>query len=116
MFQPKVEEQMKTLASGLAALMLAVTLAIPAPASAQSFSFGFSVGPRVSYCDMYPWDCRPRWWGHRPRARINIDLGPLRFSLRARTHVARCEARFRSYNRYTDMYLGFDGDWHYCRL
>ena len=32
------------------------------------------------------------------------------------SHVARCEARYRSYNPETDMYRGFDGDWHYCRL
>jgi hypothetical protein len=97
--------------------VLAGALAIPpAPASAQSFSFGFNVGPRVSYCDMYPWDCRPRHRFFRPRARISVDLGPLRFSVRARTHVARCERRYRSYDRDTDMFLGFDGDWHRCRL
>jgi hypothetical protein len=32
------------------------------------------------------------------------------------SHVARCEARFRSYNAETDMYLGYDGDYHRCRL
>ena len=32
------------------------------------------------------------------------------------SHVAACEARYRSYNPDTDMYRGFDGDWHYCRL
>lgn len=114
---------MKKLAGGLIALVLAAALAIPAPASAQSFSFGFNVGPRLSYCDRYPWDCRPNYRIYhphhpiyRPRARISVDLGPLRFSVRARTHVARCEARFQSYDRDTDMYLGFDGDWHRCRL
>jgi hypothetical protein len=32
------------------------------------------------------------------------------------SHVARCEARFRSYNPRTDMYLGFDGQYHRCNL
>jgi hypothetical protein len=32
------------------------------------------------------------------------------------SHVARCEARFRSYSAETDMYLGYDGDYHRCRL
>lgn len=32
------------------------------------------------------------------------------------THVARCEARFRSYSAETDMYLGYDGDYHHCNL
>lgn len=32
------------------------------------------------------------------------------------SHVARCEANFRSYSAETDMYLGFDGDYHRCRL
>jgi len=32
------------------------------------------------------------------------------------THVARCEARFQSYNAETDKYLGYDGRYHYCNL
>lgn len=32
------------------------------------------------------------------------------------SHVAACEARYRSYDRYSDTYLGFDGERHYCRL
>ena len=31
-------------------------------------------------------------------------------------HVAACHARFRSYDEDTDMYLGFDGEWHLCTL
>ncbi len=31
-------------------------------------------------------------------------------------HVAACEARYRSYQAHTDMYLGYDGAWHRCRL
>ena len=32
------------------------------------------------------------------------------------SHVARCEARFRSYDRPSNTYLGYDGDRHECRL
>jgi len=32
------------------------------------------------------------------------------------SHVARCEAKYRSYNAETDMYLGYDGQYHRCRL
>ncbi|MCQ8782020.1 BA14K family protein [Mangrovibrevibacter kandeliae] len=32
------------------------------------------------------------------------------------SHVARCEARYRSYNRRTDSYLGYDGRHHRCTL
>jgi hypothetical protein len=32
------------------------------------------------------------------------------------SHVARCEARYRSYDRTTDTYLGYDGQRHYCQL
>lgn len=32
------------------------------------------------------------------------------------SHVAACQARYRSYNPATDMYLGFDGQYRYCRL
>lgn len=31
-------------------------------------------------------------------------------------HVARCEARYRSYNPRTDSYLGYDGQYHRCTL
>lgn len=31
-------------------------------------------------------------------------------------HVARCEARYRSYSAETDTYLGFDGAYHRCNL
>jgi hypothetical protein len=31
-------------------------------------------------------------------------------------HVARCYARYRSYDHRTDTYRGFDGHYHYCRL
>lgn len=31
-------------------------------------------------------------------------------------HVAACEARYRSYNAETDMFLGYDGRYHRCNL
>lgn len=31
-------------------------------------------------------------------------------------HVAACEAKYRSYNAETDLYLSFGGDWKRCRL
>lgn len=31
-------------------------------------------------------------------------------------HVAACEARYRSYDSETDMYLSFGGDWKRCLL
>lgn len=31
-------------------------------------------------------------------------------------HVAACEARYRSYNAETDMFLGYDGHYHRCNL
>lgn len=30
-------------------------------------------------------------------------------------HVAWCEAKYRSYNPSTDMFLGYDGEYHRCR-
>ncbi len=32
------------------------------------------------------------------------------------SHVARCEARYRSYDARTDTFLGYDGHRHRCRL
>lgn len=31
-------------------------------------------------------------------------------------HVARCEARYRTYDPRTDTFMGYDGRPHYCRL
>lgn len=31
-------------------------------------------------------------------------------------HIAACEAKYRSYNAETDMYLSFGGDWKRCAL
>lgn len=31
-------------------------------------------------------------------------------------HVAACEARYRSYDAETDMFLSFGGEWKRCRL
>jgi hypothetical protein len=31
-------------------------------------------------------------------------------------HVLRCEATYQSYDPSTDMYLGYDGNWHRCLL
>lgn len=31
-------------------------------------------------------------------------------------HVALCEAKYRSYNAETDMFLSFGGDWKRCML
>jgi hypothetical protein len=32
------------------------------------------------------------------------------------SHVARCDARYRSYDPASDTFLGYDGERHYCRL
>ena len=44
---------------------------------------------------------------------INNDRG---YDRGWESHVARCEARYRSYNSRTDMFLGYDGDYHRCNL
>lgn len=34
----------------------------------------------------------------------------------AAAHIARCEARYRSYDRYSDTFIGRDGRRYYCNL
>jgi hypothetical protein len=108
--------RMTAKAIGVAALAAVLGATSVAPAAAASFSFGFSTpGFFVHSHDDY--------WRHRhpvyprypryPRPAISIDIGPLHLSA---GHISRCEARFRSYDRSTDMYMGFDGRHHYCRL
>ena len=64
-------------------------------------------------------DYRP-WYRHGPRFRSGISIGVdgvrVRGSSSWARHVARCEDRYRSYSAVTDMYLGYDGDYHRCRL
>jgi len=73
-----------------------------------------------------------RWYGWNRSSIGNIGAGIFGFAVGAAIangmnndrdydrgydgHVARCEARFRSYSARTDMYLGYDGDYHRCRL
>jgi len=110
------EDEVKKLTAIIATALCAVSFSLPAaPAAAQSFSFGFG------YNDSPRWHSRydaPRWhrWD-RPRRGITIDLGGVRVRTPVlRGHIARCEARFRSYDRWSDTYLGYDGKRHLCRL
>lgn len=105
---------MKKILAFVSTIVMAGALALPAaPVAAQSFSFGFDAGPRHSWCYWHPFDCRPRFH-HRRAPSISFDIhvgGP-----RLRGHVARCEARYRSYDRSRDAFKGYDGRWHRCRL
>ena len=46
---------------------------------------------------------------------INNDRG-VSYDRGWEAHVDRCEARYRSYSAETDMFLGYDGQYHRCRL
>ncbi len=106
---------MKTLTKLIGTLCLAGTLAgatvVPAEAASIGFSFGFGNGPY--YSSHGPgWHHRGDWrYRHWPRNSFSFSV-PIRGS----SHVARCEARYRSYDWRRDAYKGFDGRWHRCRL
>ncbi|HQZ11476.1 MAG TPA: BA14K family protein [Devosia sp.] len=110
---------MKKLLALAATALVSVALALPAatPAAAQGFSFGWSVGPGyMGYNQNYrPWGY---YGGPRVRSGISIGVGGVRVrgSSSWSYHVARCEARYRSYDSRSDTYLGFDGNYHRCRL
>jgi hypothetical protein len=100
--------------------------------------------PRDSDCrdwrvsrDRWDDDRYRRWYRHRHRD--SDDIGSALFGLAAgaliggtlanpgwlnrgigsrdvSAHVARCQARFRSYDPASDTYLGYDGLRHRCRL
>jgi hypothetical protein len=55
------------------------------------------------------WYSRPFW--NMPGFGFGITIGP---GGRSSAHVEWCEDRYRSYNRRTDMFLGYDGDYHRC--
>ena len=109
---------MKKILSLLGTAVLAASILLPAaPASAQSFSFGFGVGAGPGFYSGFGYRPYPNYRPYRPyyrsyyrpRVFLDVDVG-------SSGHVARCEARYRSYDADTDMYLGYDGDYHYCRL
>jgi hypothetical protein len=116
---------MKKIIAIAGTLAMAAALALPAaPAAAQSLSFGFGFGGGPSFGSRYD---GPRFWPrhhhhhryHRggPRVGLSFDLGPVDIRVRGNLgHISRCEAHCRSYDRRTDMYLGYDGDYHRCRL
>jgi hypothetical protein len=112
-FISRRERKMKKTAVIIAATATFLTsISIAAPASAASFNWGFST----------PWfgvqtdrSIGPRHF----RARDRAYFGPFSFNTGinlGRGHVARCEARYRSYDRSTDMYITFSGAERRCRL
>jgi hypothetical protein len=126
--------------------VMALPAPASAQSASFNLSFGQQDRFVGNYCDDHPswrgcddwrrnhhhWgrDDYRRWYGwHRPSLG-SIGAGIFGFAVGAAiansvnndrsggydSHVARCEARFRSYSAETDMYLGFDGDYHRCRL
>ncbi len=76
---------------------------------------------RSDYSNWYRWN-RPSLGGSVAAGIFGFALGAAAASSANRSsssweaHVARCEARYRSYNRNTDMFLGYDGQYHRCNL
>ena len=119
-----------TILATAAAAALAGLLSIT-PASAQSFSLSLGNQTVSDYCDRH-WrdrDCREFRRGHRDwneshyrrffgrhGLSFNFDINVGTRSRGWSSHVARCEARYRSYDHRSDTFLGFDGDRHRCTL
>jgi hypothetical protein len=102
--------QMKTLVRLMGIAAVAATMAIAPAVPAQAQSITFSLG-------------RPHFpfilWPHvsvRPHGHVAVRFGS-DFPRWMRTgHHERCADRYRSYDPWSDTYLGFDGDRHFCRL
>ena len=137
---------MHKIASAAVAATLAGLMAIPAPASAASFNLSFGQQDRFvsDRCNRNPnwrgcddWRRNHHRWGQNDYRRWyrwnqpnigNFAAGLFGFAVGAAiangvnnsrgydSHVARCEANYRSYNPRTDMFLGYDGQYHRCRL
>lgn len=135
----------KTIISAILGTVLAGTMMLPAPVAAQSLRSQERFvqercldNPRLRGCRDWR-ENRYRWGSHQYRDwyrsnRSNIGssfaAGIFGFALGAAVgsslnrgggsnwdaHVAACEDRYRSYNPRTDMFLGYDGQYHRCRL
>ena len=102
----------RTIATGLMAITLAAT-ALSA-ASVESRAGSLSPGEAAAIAGLGGFiaggliaDSRARYYGPAP------VYG--RASAWDR-HMARCYARYRSYDEYSDTFLGYDGYRHRCRL
>jgi hypothetical protein len=122
-----------------------MALASIAPANAQSFGYSGRDRYVARYCESHPrdrdcrdwrndrhgWDDRryQSWYrqhynnpGDAIAAGIfGLAVGAIANSAinsgnMSSSHVQRCEARYRSYDRRSDSYVGFDGDRHRCNL
>lgn len=135
----------KKIISAVLGTVLAGTMMLPAPAAAQSLrSQERFVSERClqhpNWRGCRDWrENRHRWgrndyrqwyrWNQR-NVGSSIAAGIFGFAIGAAiagsaarsggsswdNHVARCEARYRSYNPRTDMFLGYDGQYHRCNL
>jgi hypothetical protein len=89
------------LATALAMTTATATAASPKPRVSFSLSFGspfFYSAPRTyAYAPYY----------YAPTYAPTVNYG---YS----AHVAYCQMRYRSYNLATDLFLGYDGHYHYC--
>ena len=101
---------MRSIVKVLAACAVGASFALApvAPVSAQSVTFSVS---------------RPHFpfimWPHvsvRPRGNVAVRFGSDLPRWMRSSHRERCEDRYRSYDPWTDTFLGFDGDRHFCRL
>jgi len=125
---------------------MALPAATPASAASVNLSFGqqdsyvsrhCNNNSRLRGCD--DWKRNRSHWGrsdyqrwyrwNQPSIGSSVAAGLFGFAIGAAiangvnnnggsysSHVARCEARFKSYNPRTDMYLGYDGNYHRCNL
>jgi hypothetical protein len=137
---------MRTLATLAIAATVAASSVVPASAATMSMSFGSQGKYVQNQCQMHPnWKGCYDWkknghhggkneyrsWYNWNRPNLgNVAAGLFGFAIGAAivnginnshdsgydSHVARCEARFQSYNAETDKYLGYDGRYHYCEL
>jgi hypothetical protein len=133
----------KAISATLASLVLAIS-GLATTASAQSWRFERQDHYVSSYCENN-WrdrDCQDwrdnrhswnesrynNWYGRHHRDLGADDAAAAIFGFVAgaaasaitggagSSHVAACEARYRSYDHRTDTLMGYDGQRHYCRL
>jgi hypothetical protein len=125
----------KIMIATAAAAAIAMTASVAAPASAQSVSVGAanlnaagtgSLTTQVRWRGRHHWHHgrwhHGRWHGYRrgwgPAVGLGIGtgllLGGLAASAQAQSSIDWCDAHYRSYDRASQTYLGYDGYRHSC--
>ena len=111
---------LKTVAAAAALSLGAVTFAAPAEANANDAiiagAAGFAIGTLFGHAAAQPRYVAPRAVYVAPHAVPIAPHSGIVHGVGYADWLVYCSAKYRSFNPETGLYLGFDGEYHPCRM